>query len=271
VEPLSSQGRNFAGVNWTADGKLLASDGPRLLRIDPDGNNTMQVFTDPRSHFGWSSLCGSRYFVFNWAFRGGTNWVNIWRADADGSNTVQLTNGKRDLHPVCSQDQKWVFYYDASAQGIKRVPLDASGKPEALPQSGEFQGSIVWSNVEMSTDGTSLAYVVEVVNKETQGSVRKIALLNLESPALPRLLDTNQRISGGVQFTPDRKAIAYPIGESGVDNLWVQPLDGSAGHQITNFKSDQIGSFHWSPDGKRLVVLRVHSESNVVLIQETNQ
>jgi serine/threonine protein kinase len=270
AEPLSSQGRNFAGVNWTADGKLLASDGPRLLRIDPDGNNTMQVFADPRSHIGWSSLCGSRYFVFNWAFRGGTNWVNIWRADADGSNTVQLTNGKRDLHPVCSQDQKWVFYYDASAQVIKRVPLDASGKPEALPRSADFQGFIVWSNVEMSTDGTSLAYVVEVVNKETQGSVRKIALLNLESPAPPRLLDTNQRISGSVQFTPDRKAIAYPIGESGVDNLWVQPLDGSAGHQITNFKSDEIGSFHWSPDGKRLLVLRVHSESNVVLIQETN-
>ena len=269
AEPLSSQGRNFAGVNWTADGKLLASDGPRLLRIDPDGNNTMQVFADPRSHIGWSSLCGSRYFVFNWAFRGGTNWVNIWRADADGSNTVQLTNGKRDLHPVCSQDQKWVFYYDASAQVIKRVPLDASGKPEALPRSGDFPGFVVWSNVEMSTDGTSLAYVVEVVNKETQGSVRKIALLNLESPESPRLLDANQRISGSVQFTPDRKAIAYPIDENGVDNLWVQPLDGSAGHQITNFKSDQIGSFHWSPDGKRLLVLRVHSESNVVLIQET--
>jgi hypothetical protein len=48
----------------------------------------------------------------------------------------------------------------------------------------------------------------------------------------------------------------------------VQPLDGSAGHQITNFKSDQIQSFHWSPDGSKLAVLRVHSESNVVLIQE---
>jgi serine/threonine protein kinase len=268
MEPLFSQGRDFVGVNWTADGKLLASDGPRMLRMEPDGKDAKQLLADPRSHIGWSSLCGNRYFVFNWAFRGGTNSVNIWRADADGSNTVQLTSGKRDLHPVCSQDQKWVFYYDATAQGLKRVPLDASGKPEALPRSGDFQGFIVWGNMEMSTDGTSLAYVAEVVNKETQEGTRKIALLNLESATSPRLLDPNPHISGSVQFTPDRKAIAYSIGASGVDNLWVQPLDGSAGHQITNFKSDQIQSFHWSPDGSKLAVLRVHSESNVVLIQE---
>jgi Tol biopolymer transport system component len=268
AEPLFSQGRNFVGVNWTADGKLLASDGPRMLRMEPDGKDAKQLLADPSSYIGWSSLCGNRYFVFNWAFRGGTNSVNIWRADADGSNTVQLTSGKRDLHPVCSQDQKWVFYYDATAQGLKRVPLDASGKPEALPRSGDFQGFIVWGNMEMSTDGTSLAYVAEVVNKETQEGTRKIALLNLESATSPRLLDPNPHISGSVQFTPDRKAVAYSIGASGVDNLWVQPLDGSAGHQITNFKSDQIQSFHWSPDGSKLAVLRVHSESNVVLIQE---
>jgi Tol biopolymer transport system component len=111
---------------------------------------------------------------------------------------------------------------------------------------------------------------IEVVNKETQGK-RKIALLNLESATSPRLLDPNPHISGSVQFTPDRKAIAYPIGESAVDSLWVQPLDGSAGRQITNFKSDQIQSFHWSPDGSKLAMLRVHSESNVVLIQQTKR
>jgi Tol biopolymer transport system component len=195
--------------------------------------------------------------------------VNIWRANADGSNVVRLTNGRRDLHPVCSQDQKWVFYYDAPAQGLKRAPLDGSGNPEALPRSSDFQGFIVWANMEMSTDGTSLAYVVETINTETQGGTRKIALLNLESPTTPRLLDANPQVSGGVQFTPEKQAVTYPIRENGVDNLWVQPLNGSAGHLITNFKTDQILQFHWSPDGKKLAVLREHSEAVVVLIQET--
>jgi hypothetical protein len=33
-------------------------------------------------------------------------------------------------------------------------------------------------------------------------------------------------------------AYAYPVGENGVDNLWYQPLDGSKGHQMTNFSSE---------------------------------
>jgi len=273
AEALSSQGRNFVGVNWvdvnwTADGKLLASDGPRLWTIEAGGQSATQLFGDPNARIGWLTTCGNRYLVFNWAFHERSS-PSIWRANVDGSTPVQLTSGRRDLHPVCSQDQKWVFYYDLPAQRLKRVPLDGSGKPEALPRSSDFPGFIVWGNMEMSTDGRSLAYVVEVVNKETQEGTRKIALLNLESPTSPRLLDANSHISGGVQFTPDRKAIAYPIRENGADNLWVQPLDDSAGHQITNFKSDQIVQFHWSPDGTKLAVLRVHSESNVVLIQET--
>jgi serine/threonine protein kinase len=268
AQPLSAQVRDILGVNWTADGDLLVGNGPRLWRMGQDGKNATQLLADSHAHLSWSLVCG-RYLVFGWSFHGDNSSTNVWRANPDGSNVVRLTNGRRDLHPVCSQDQKWVFYYDAPAQGLKRVPLDGSGKPETLPHSSDFQGFIVWANMEMSTDGTSLAYVVEVTDSATQQATQKIALLNLESPTAPRLLDVHPEISGSVQFTPDKKAVAYPIRDNGVDNLWVQPLNGSAGHPITDFKSDQIVQFHWSPDGKKLAVLREHSESVVVLIQET--
>ena len=49
---------------------------------------------------------------------------------------------------------------------------------------------------------------------------------------------------------------AYPIREIGVENVVVQPLDGSAAHQITNFQSEEIWSFSWSPDGNNLGILR---------------
>jgi Tol biopolymer transport system component len=118
VAPLSSQGRNFVGVNWTADGKLLASDGPRLWTIDAGGKSATQLLGDPNTRIGWLATCGNRYLVFNWAFHEGKSLSSIWRANADGSSPVQLTSGRRDLHPVCSQDQKWVFYYDASPKGL---------------------------------------------------------------------------------------------------------------------------------------------------------
>jgi Tol biopolymer transport system component len=48
----------------------------------------------------------------------------------------------------------------------------------------------------------------------------------------------------------------------------VQPLDGSRGHQITNFTSQHIAEFQWSPDGKTLAVARTEDASDVVLLRE---
>jgi Tol biopolymer transport system component len=71
-----------------------------------------------------------------------------------------------------------------------------------------------------------------------------------------------------MSFTPDGKSVAYIIRDRGVDNIFVQPLDGSAGHQITNFTSENIAEFQWSPDGKALAVARTHDTSDVVLLRE---
>jgi Tol biopolymer transport system component len=63
--------------------------------------------------------------------------------------------------------------------------------------------------------------------------------------------------------------MAYAIRENGVNNVWVQPLDGSAGPPITDFKTEQIWSFSLSPDGKSLAVLRGHNDSDVVMLEES--
>jgi len=99
---------------------------------------------------------------------------------------------------------------------------------------------------------------------------QKIAILSLDpgGDGSPRLFNADRRLSGSVQFTADGKAIAYPITVKGVDNILVQPLDGSPGRQITNFKSDQISEFHWSPDGKALGILQFHIDSDVVLVRD---
>ena len=64
--------------------------------------------------------------------------------------------------------------------------------------------------------------------------------------------------------------MVYPIRENGVDNLWLQPLDGSRGHQITNFQADTIQVFQYSPDSKTLGVFLQHTESDVVLLHDTS-
>jgi Tol biopolymer transport system component len=71
-----------------------------------------------------------------------------------------------------------------------------------------------------------------------------------------------------LKLLPDARAIAYTISENGVGNLWVQPLDGSPGHQITKFNSQVIADFSISPDGKTFGVIRQQTNSDVVLLQE---
>ncbi len=88
-----------------------------------------------------------------------------------------------------------------------------------------------------------------------------------------QFLDPDPRISQSIarvdiKFTPDGKAVVYPIGENGTDNLWLQPLDGSPGRQITNFPEDMIQTFQFSLDGKTLGVMRTHIESDIVLLHD---
>jgi len=267
IKSLFPQGQQVEGFNWTSDGNLLLSDGSRLLHAAVDGKNQTQLILDPAARFFDFSQCGSDHIVFSWAFHSGSHTANLWRAHADGSGPVKVTDGKLDMSSRCSADGKWVYYFDRASSKIWRAPLDGSGKAELVPGS-VVPNSFPSGGMALSADGKELAYVLEVVNAETQFGQEKLALLELGSSA-PRLLDVDPRVtSSGLQFTPDGKGVAYPVRENGVDNLWIEPLDGSAGHHITNFTSEQITSFNWSPDGKNLGVLRSHSESDVVLLQE---
>src|SRR5216683_1275514 len=52
---------------------------------------------------------------------------------------------------------------------------------------------------------------------------------------LLKRLDFERPRFGMVRFSHDGKAVVYPTRDKGVDNLWLQPLDGFKGKQITDF------------------------------------
>jgi len=268
VSPFVSNGEHIQHFDWTADGGLLTSDGSRLLRRDAAGKNPVQLISDSTAGILGLSPCGTQYVAIVWAFHGGANSIGIWRLNADGSHPTQLTDGDLQQFPVCAGNQNWVYYF-SDVQHIWRAPLDGSGKPEPIPGSAVSHAFLAGRGIGVSPDGKTLAYLIEVLNPDGQSGIAKIALLDLATLTSPRLLNADPRISSGVRFNPDGKAVAYNIREKGVDNIWIQPLDGSTGRQITKFDSEQILSFHWSPDGKNLGILRGHTDSDVVLLQES--
>lgn len=278
VEPMASVGDVLA-VAWTADGKLLVSDGQSVRRMSADGTQQTTLVSDPNGWILDVAPCGDRYAVLSWGFHGGTNAVGIWRINADGSNPKQLATGSFYIDPTCSRDGKWAYYVGGGAHPAMRVPVEG-GQSEPIPSSEVPDIYGVGAGMAVSPDGKLLVFDAEVTApNDPQAALSKLALVNLDSTSKssPRLLDPDPRIAGGagggvftntMSFTPDGKSVAYIVRDKGVDNIWVQPLDGSPGRQITNFSSENVAEFHWSPDGKTLAVARTHKISDVVLLQE---
>jgi Tol biopolymer transport system component len=99
----------------------------------------------------------------------------------------------------------------------------------------------------------------------------QLALLPVDSPQNTKFVDLQRPVPTGeaFRFTQDGKAVVYPASDQDTDNLWLQPLDGSPGKQLTNFKSEHIWDFHWSFDGSKVGMIRGHAHSDVVRLQES--
>jgi serine/threonine protein kinase len=269
--PGLSKREQFSGFDWTTDGQLLVSAGNQLVRMPVGRTGSASATSEPLAQTSGINICrGGRYIVFSAYASGSGSAMNIWRADADGSNPKQLSHGKRDIFATCSPDGTWVYYEDFVAQRLMRVPIDG-GTGEVVP--GSVVPNSIFGGLALSPDGKTLAYIPSTANAATMTTSQKLALVDLAAngKSAPRLVDVDPRTTGfPLRFTPDGKAVAYAIEDKGVDNIWVQPLDGSKGRQITDFSSQGITNFRWSPDGKRLAAARSQSTSDVILLREAN-
>ena len=66
-----AQAGDVNSVAWTADGKLLVSDGQAVRRMNVDGGQQTAMLDDSNSWIVDMARCGDRY-DFSWAFHGGT-------------------------------------------------------------------------------------------------------------------------------------------------------------------------------------------------------
>ncbi len=67
---------------------------------------------------------------------------------------------------------------------------------------------------------------------------------------------------------PDSRFLLYVKADAGVSNLWSQPIKEGTPKQITHFNSEMIYDFSLSLDGKRVLMSRGRSSSDVVLIRD---
>ena len=252
-----SSGEVLWTVSWSSDGKILAEQDSTIKLTGLDGIGTSlpgEKDTTSQNPHG----CPDGLVVFTRTIlKSGTR--NLWVSAADGTGLRQLTSGKFEDQAACSPDGKWVFYIGGNDRTYMKVPI-SGGKPEpwVSPAAEGRAGFDVTRDGKMAVLGT---YDFKLRRPN-------IALFSLEPGQLIRNFDYDPRHVGALRFSPDGKGFVYPIREKGVDNLYLQPLDGGAGRQLTNFTSLKIYSYQWSLDGKKLALVRGDSPSDLVLIKD---
>jgi Tol biopolymer transport system component len=222
--------------------------------VNPAGGDRV-VFSEPRYPMDQVTSCGNgRYVVFRTLRRSGGAEANLWRVDSNGTNLTRLTLGLNERVPACSSDAKWLYYLDAAENHfLKRIPLEG-GSPETIIKSPS-------DPYALSPDGKTVA-AFEVREADHTVMLVLYSLVDGKKSAF----EFDQRGLRGLAFLPSGKAVAYVVREKGVDNLWMQPLDGAPRRQLTHFTTERIAGYAFSKDGSQLGIKRGHSESDAVLL-----
>jgi len=260
-----TSGQPVNSLSWTPSGQLIVEQEAALNLLNPDSGNKTALPVEAHTAAGFPSACADgRYVVFALAGHAGGKNEIIARMDAGGGNVIPLTpDGKVNEDPVCSPDSRSVLYRDvANGNKLMKVSIDGGPSQRISDQSAPW-------GMGISPDGKLAAFATFQHVREHH---EMLALSSLESNQTVKMLDFQRPPLGPVRFSPDGKAVVYSTRDHDVDNLWLQPLDGSPGKQITNFTSEHIGdSFGWSPDGGKLAIIRGHVDSDVVLIRDSKQ
>ena len=263
---------NVRSFDWAAKNHLLVSDGARLFRVDISNGKSTELLSEAPGTIVGLAQCATGAIVINLESRTGNRSSEIWRLNQDGSNLTRLSDGQYDMSPACSPNGKWVYYLDGM-QHLKRVPIEG-GKSEAV--GGAITNlDRVFGTLSFSPSGNRMLALVDIVDRASNRAHPRLAIFDLQggTESAPRLLVPNLNISagslysGGARFSPDENSVVYAIKTKGVGNLWIQPLDGSLGRVATNYSSDVISHFRFSPDGTALAVSRVHTISDIVVLR----
>jgi Tol biopolymer transport system component len=247
-----------ATIAWTPDGRIVftstKSGNQDIWTMDADGADQKQLTIDAGANYCTTVSPDGRYIVFV-SDRAGA--PNIWRMDRDGGNPIRLTSGSRDLFPRCAPDSR-VFYSGMSFDKcmVSRVPIDGGDSVRLSEETMKCPSS--------SPDGKLVA--CNYLDEQHPDSPWKIAIVSSDRGEIVRVLDSATNDSPIYGWTADGSAVMYIRTRDGISNIYSRPLDGSPPKQVTDFNSDQIFQFTWSPDGKNLLCARGVETSDVVLI-----
>jgi Tol biopolymer transport system component len=247
----------MSGLCLLAGGQIVyTAPEPRgmskIWTMSADGADRRQLTFDNGDDRSPVASPDGRFVVFA---SNRTGLVEIFRMDSDGDNLRQLTHSQGTGAPSVSPDGRWVIYLSSADNNLYRIPIEG-GEPQRV--AGEGVGASA-----VSPDGKLIAYFAPGKNAWA------IAVSAFKDGSVIRRFEVGSHSLNNrtLKWTPDGKGLLYANITDGVGNIWMQPLDGGAPRQVTDFKADGIFCFDVTADGKNLVWSRGSWKHDIVLIK----
>ena len=105
------------------------------------------------------------------------------------------------------------------------------------------------ADAQISPDGSKIAYVVNVVNKEANRGKRSIWMISTSGGGSAQQFITSDKNDDNPRWSPDGSRIAFTSTREGAPQIFVANADGSNIHKVSDVP-EGVSEFIWSPDGK---------------------
>jgi Tol biopolymer transport system component/DNA-binding winged helix-turn-helix (wHTH) protein len=246
------------GADWTNDGRIVYSatdDGNAdIFTISEDGSERKQLTSDASAEISPKLSADGRFLIF---MSNRTGQMDVWRADANGTNTKQLTTNGNVKDSVISPDGETVFYLvgdsENTVETLWRVSINGENPVKLTDRTTR--------SPRISPDGKTIACYIS--NPETGKMM--LALVSAETgevlkyPATPQnedipFLDWSK--DGGNLFVVLQRGKPF--------SLWKLPLNGSQPEQLREWENDAIFRLAISRNGER-VFYEVGNQLNSVV------
>ncbi|MCH8936074.1 MAG: PD40 domain-containing protein, partial [Gemmatimonadetes bacterium] len=271
---------------FSPDGEWVAfSGGPNLSRVALSGGRAMVIAEAPQMR--GTTWLSNEEIIYAPSAAGNLLLTNIATGRTDTLTTLDATKGEvaHRWPTMLPNGKAFVFTVYTAAAGshlatytfasgeIKHLAVNAmsshyikTGHLAYLTQDGSLL-AVQFDPRSMTVTGAPLSLVDGVMIKGTGApefafsESGTLAYLSGQAP-LGTLVRVDQRgavteLAGGLdqpaapRFSPDGSRIAFELGESGEDDIWVHDVGQGTTTRLT---FDAVGRYpSWTPDGSRIV------------------
>jgi len=177
--------------------------------------------------------------------------MHVWRMEPNGGMT-QLTKGNGESLKDISPDGKWIsFTYADSSRGIWIMPADGGEARLIAPNA------IVGFNQGIGVFSPDSKAVVTTEYETVEGLIRNVFRVTPIDGGDSYVVRLPQR-AADYEGDPASDAVSFIDASDPNRNLYRQPMSKAAEkpQKLTNFTEGIMTAHRWSPDGKRLAVVR---------------